>query len=272
MLNIKHLWLTSALLCSTIVSAAPPIAVTILCDSGYPPYSYAENDEAKGLYTDILRAAFARMPAYAVSIRPVPWKRGLLELEHGKAFALYPPYYRPQERPWMAYSQPILEEKLIIVVSPKVARERELKNFPDAYSDLRIGLNAGFIPSQSPDLLRMVERGQIALEEARDNRSNLLKLKLGRIDAYINDKLSILWTQQQLQQSGDLPMSPPAFPAFFEGPTLSTEHGYVGFNKPNNNTFFFYQADFIRSLNEALTTLEHEGVIADITAHYSGRH
>lgn len=94
--------------------------MVILCDAGYPPYSYAEGDEAKGLYTDILRAAFKRMPGYRVDIRPMPWARGLAEVASGRAFALFPPYYRPSERPWMDYSRPMLKEK-VVVLCPSLA-------------------------------------------------------------------------------------------------------------------------------------------------------
>ena len=58
--------LVTWLLCLAVQGTAlaqTPISVTVLCDASYPPYSYAENGEAKGLYSDILRAAFARMPS-----------------------------------------------------------------------------------------------------------------------------------------------------------------------------------------------------------------
>lgn len=261
---LKIICLAMALLSQATRAAPPAIAVTILCDSGYPPYSYAENGQAKGLYTDILRAAFARMPAYQVSIQPVPWQRGLEQLEHGKAFALYPPYYRPQERPWMDYSQPILAETRVIVVAHWVANVRNPADFPGAYAGLRIGLNAGFSPPSDLPTKQMIRRGQLTLERARDNNANLLKLKLGRIDAYINDRLSILWTLQQLRQSGELPAE--AF--FVEGATLSHEQGYLGFTNRDQGTFD-YKADFIRSLNAALVELEREGVIEQLSAGYS---
>lgn len=172
--------------------AQTPISVTVLCDASYPPYSYAENGEAKGLYSDILRAAFARMPGYRVSIRPVPWPRGLAAVEKGTAFALFPPYYRPVERPWMDYSRPILEESVVAFVRSELAQQRAIEDFPAAYAGLRVGLNRGFNIIAAPDYKRMLAAGQVQQSYASDNRTNLLQLKRQRIDVYINDRLSIL--------------------------------------------------------------------------------
>lgn len=78
--------------------ASAPLDLVILCDAGYPPYSYADGDEAKGLYTDILRKAFTRMPEYNVQICPVPWARGLAEvaLAHRPIY-LQPPALAPRQ-------------------------------------------------------------------------------------------------------------------------------------------------------------------------------
>ena len=134
--------LVAWLLCLALngfAQAQTPINVTVLCYASYPPYSYAENGAAKGLYSEILRAAFARMPGYRVSIRPVPWPRGLAALEKGTAFALFPPYHRPVERPWMDYSRPILEESVVAFVRSGLAQQRAIADFPGAYAGLRIG-------------------------------------------------------------------------------------------------------------------------------------
>ncbi|MGH8353674.1 MAG: substrate-binding periplasmic protein, partial [Pseudomonas sp.] len=134
-------------------------------------YSYAENGQAMGLYSDILRAAFARMPAYRVEIRPVPWRRGLAEMAKGSAFALYPPYHRPLERPYIDYSRPILEEKVVVFVRASVARTHRIDDFPAAYAGLRIGLNDGFSLVQDPRYRRMTVRLQGRLYPAPQQRT-----------------------------------------------------------------------------------------------------
>ncbi len=246
--------------------AQMPISVTVLCDASYPPYSYAENGEAKGLYSDIVRAAFARMPGYRVSIRPVPWPRGLAALEKGTAFALFPPYYRPVERPWMDYSRPILEESVVAFVRSELAQQRAIEDFPAAYAGLRIGLNRGFNIIAAPDYKRMLAAGQVQQSYASDNRTNLLQLKRQRIDVYINDRLSILWELQQMRDQ-DL-LGNAGLDWLVEGPRLSSEHGHLGYTRLNPQAYP-YKQDFMQRLDQVLLDLEADGSIARLAAHYS---
>lgn len=246
--------------------AQTPISVTVLCDASYPPYSYAENGEAKGLYSDILRAAFARMPGYRVSIRPVPWPRGLAALEKGTAFALFPPYYRPVERPWMDYSRPILEESVVAFVRSELAQQRAIEDFPAAYAGLRIGLNRGFNIIAAPDYKRMLAAGQVQQSYASDNRTNLLQLKRQRIDVYINDRLSILWELQQMRDQHLLGNT--GLDWLVEGPRLSSEHGHLGYTRLNPQAYA-YKQDFMQRLDQVLLDLEADGSIARLAAHYS---
>jgi polar amino acid transport system substrate-binding protein len=261
--------LVAWLLCLAVQGTAlaqTPISVTVLCDASYPPYSYAENGEAKGLYSDILRAAFARMPGYRVSIRPVPWPRGLAALEKGTAFALFPPYYRPVERPWMDYSRPILEESVVAFVRSELAQQRAIEDFPAAYAGLRIGLNRGFNIIAAPDYKRMLAAGQVQQSYASDNRTNLLQLKRQRIDVYINDRLSILWELQQMRDQHLLGNT--GLDWLVEGPRLSSEHGHLDYTRLNPQAYP-YKQDFMQRLDQVLLDLEADGSIARLAAHYS---
>lgn len=261
--------LVAWLLCLAVQGTAlaqTPISVTVLCDASYPPYSYAENGEAKGLYSDILRAAFARMPGYRVSIRPVPWPRGLAALEKGTAFALFPPYYRPVERPWMDYSRPILEESVVAFVRSELAQQRAIEDFPAAYAGLRIGLNRGFNIIAAPDYKRLLAAGQVQQSYASDNRTNLLQLKRQRIDVYINDRLSILWELQQMRDQHLLGNT--GLDWLVEGPRLSSEHGHLGYTRLNPQAYP-YKQDFMQRLDQVLLDLEADGSIARLAAHYS---
>lgn len=264
-MRILVAWLLCLALQGTAL-AQTPISVTVLCDASYPPYSYAENGEAKGLYSDILRAAFARMPGYRVSIRPVPWPRGLAALEKGTAFALFPPYYRPVERPWMDYSRPILEESVVAFVRSELAQQRAIEDFPAAYAGLRIGLNRGFNIIAAPDYKRMLAAGQVQQSYASDNRTNLLQLKRQRIDVYINDRLSILWELQQMRDQHLLGNT--GLDCLVEGPRLSSEHGHLGYTRLNPQTYP-YKQDFMQRLDQVLLDLEADGSIARLAAHYS---
>ena len=245
--------------------ASPPIEVTILCDAGYPPYSYAEGDQAKGLYHDILRAAFARMPEYRVHIRPMPWARGLAELASGRAFALYPPYYRPSERPWMDYSRSILREKLVVFIRAEVARTLPDERFPQAYGGLRIGQNRGFINILDQNYQLMLARGELHQLYVKDNRTSLAMLYRGRLDAYINDRRSVLWELERMQRDGVFRGS--SLDWVVEGPWLTGEEGHLGYTLVNAAAYP-YKKDFKKRLDAILAELEREGSIVRLAKRY----
>lgn len=245
--------------------ASPPIEVTILCDAGYPPYSYAEGDQARGLYHDILRAAFARMPDYRVQIRPLPWARALAELAKGRAFALYPPYYRPSERPWMDYSRPILREKLVVFLRAEVARKLPDEQFPQAYGGLRIGQNSGFINIPDQTYQRMLARGELQQVFGKDNRTSLAMLYRGRLDAYINDRRAVLWELERMRSDGVLGDNGLGW--IVEGPWLSGEEGHLSYTRRNPQAYP-YKEDFKTRLDAILADLEREGVIYRIVSGY----
>ena len=73
---MKHLVLfvlLTAIFYSRIV-VAEKIAVEILADKTFRPYTYEENGEIKGIYTEIVKIIFERMDGYKVTLRSVSWK------------------------------------------------------------------------------------------------------------------------------------------------------------------------------------------------------
>ncbi|WP_152680203.1 substrate-binding periplasmic protein [Chromobacterium subtsugae] len=235
-------------------AAADVQTVTILTDNGYPPYSYEAAGQAQGIYNDILRAASSQLRSFQIELKPVPWKRGLAELENGKALALSPPYYRPRERPYMQpYSVPMLSEQVVAYCRAAVAQPPR-KRWPDDYRGLRFGNNAGFRPGGDA-FWSMVGQGQIALEEAADVRTNLLKVIRGHLDCYLNDKLAIQLELARLQQQG---LYAPG--ALLLTANVSEEQGYVGFTDRDQGRFP-YKQEFLRQLNQALSDMKRSGQI-----------
>ncbi|WP_157760172.1 substrate-binding periplasmic protein [Chromobacterium violaceum] len=240
--------------------AAAPQTVTILTDNGYPPYSYEAGGQAQGIYNDILRAASDRLSGYRIELHPVPWKRGLAELEAGRALALSPPYYRPGERPFMRpYSVPMLREKVVVYCRAAVMRlPRPV--WPNDYLGLRFGNNAGFRPGGGA-FWALVDLGRISMEEAPDVRTNLLKLIRGHLDCYQNDKLAINMELAKLQRLGLYREGQLA-----EAATVSEEQGYVGFTDRDGGRFP-YKQDFIRELNQVLAGMKRDGTVDRIVGH-----
>lgn len=80
----------SLCLMSTCLHAKPQ-RVTIFADDAYPPYSYAENGRAVGIYPEILRAADVLMTEFEIELQPIPWRRGSSYSKQEEFLLCFPP-------------------------------------------------------------------------------------------------------------------------------------------------------------------------------------
>ncbi len=257
---LKKIFLTTLfVLFSTGAIAAQQ--VTIYCDDGYPPYAYAENGKAAGIYVTILEKAFARMPEYNVSIIPVPWKRGLGMLESGEGFAIFPPYYHPKKRPYLDYSSPILDEVVIVIMREEVSKSMKRERWPEDFYGLTIGNNSGY-QLGGDKFWEAAKQGKLKVDEAPGTESNLLKLGIGRTDCYINDRNAIRVTLSQLKKSGKYDEGG-RHAVLVEGPKVSTEQGFLGITNRDNGKFAFKE-DFVKKFNLEIEKMQKSGEIDSI--------
>jgi polar amino acid transport system substrate-binding protein len=251
--------------CACPARAASPQAVTIYADDSYPPYSFIENGRLTGIYTEIVRRALERLPEYQVQLLAVPWRRGLAMLESGQAFALYPPYFRPQERPYIRYSEPILTEQVVVYCNAATLAKRTLKHWPVDYHGLRIGMNSGFLLG-GPEFDSAAQAGLLTVDQAQGSRANLLKLLRARIDCYLNDRLSILWELERMKTDG---LIDERYQPVSEIAVLSTEQGHLGYSDLAER--YPFRLDFIEKFNAAIRAMRRDGEIKDITARFLRR-
>lgn len=202
------------------------------------------------------------MEGYHVKIEAVPWKRGLSYLEDGTGFALYPPYHRTKERPYIwPYSLPILDEKVIAICRESVFPKNSAIVWPESHYGLTIGINAGF--SIGGDKFgHAVREGKIRLEEGRGNRINILKLGLGRIDCYVNDRLSILWKLRRMKEKGEYEEGK-KHEKLLEGTVIEMEQGFVGFTARDKGKFSF-RDDFVKKLDTIIYNMRKRGELQNI--------
>ncbi len=263
-MTLRHFAAASLLLAAAVAAPAraAEIAVTIYADAGYPPYSWSRDGKPAGLYYEIVKAAVARMEGYRVDIQPVPWKRGMSMLEQGSAFALFPPYFNTRDEPFTwPYSLPLYEEHVVAWCRKDVVARRSHMVWPIDFHGLRIGNNAGFIVGGA-DFDRAVKADKIVLEEARDNQANLIKLGLGRIDCYINDRVSIQWTLALLKRDG-LYQEGGKHAALVEAAVIGVEQGFLGFTDRDKGRFPF-KTDFVKKFDEVIYQMKRKGEIERI--------
>ena len=160
--------------------------VVLYGDENYPPYSFIQDGQFKGIYVEILRRAAEQLqPDYLVELAPISWKRGLLYLEQGTGFGLFPPGIK-QERGYIhEYSVPLYQETVVVFCNANVMKTHP-KQFPEDFQGLTMGANRGFLLSAR--LMNAVYSGIVKIEEANGNESNLQKLARERIDCYVSDR------------------------------------------------------------------------------------
>lgn len=251
------------LCCAAQAGRAADIPVTVYADAGYQPYSYAGKDgEAAGLYAEIVKVAFARMKGYSITIKPVPWKRGMALIKSGTGFALYPPYMNLKEEPFTwPYSLPLYDE-IVVAVCTRDVLAKPRPRWPEDFHGLRIGNNSGFLVG-GDKFLAAVKEGKIRVEEASDTRTNILKLAMKRIDCYINDRISIRWTQNQLAREGKLPPEPVGA----EAVVIATEQGFLGFTDRDGGKYPF-KTDFLKQFNAIVYDMKRTGEIERIARNF----
>lgn len=233
--------------------------VEIIADDHYPPFVYRQGFQSVGLYVQILQAVFQRMPDYEVLIKPMPWKRGLNLMKAGAGFAIFPPYYFPDKRPFLTqYSVPLLEEKIAIFCSKhylqklKHSSEHELK-WPKDFAGAKIGINPGFL-LLGESFWALHYQGFYQIQEGLSNQKNILKVLNGRIDCLANSRMSVFWDLQQLIKKEKLVGAK----ELVEVEVIQVQKGFLAFSEDKLHNYP-YKQDFIKQFNKAFLALKNTG-------------
>jgi len=269
-MGVLKSWLP--LLIPTLCAAAQAadIPVTIYADAGYPPYSYEKDGKPAGLYHDIVRAAFAHMRGYKIEVQPVPWRRGMALIKSGTGFALYPPYMNTKDEPWTwPYSMPLFEERVVAVCRKDVLAAKPRKRWPEDFFGLTIGNNAGFIVGGDA-FDQAVKAGSLRMEEAKDSETNIIKLGLRRIDCYINDRVSIEWTRNQLKAEGKY-SEEAGHAEIAEAVQIAVKQGHLGYTDRDKGRYT-YKSDFVKQFDNAIRLMKRTGEMENITRGFFKQH
>lgn len=241
--------------------------VLILADDAYPPYSYSENEEAKGIYVDMVSAAADQMlDHYMVEILVVPWKRALHAIKQGQALAVIPPYIHYEKRPYIKpYSIALYRENVVAFCHSGItAKHLNNLNNEAHHGEINVGINAGYLILNKA-LQSAVAMGRIKIWENRDTRSNLMKLLANKVHCYLNDRLSIQWELQEMQQQGAVTRFDVSLVS--EVSTVMSRTAHIGYtNNPNHG--FGYKRDFIQRMDKALLELQQSGKADEIIQSY----
>ncbi|UTH75739.1 ABC transporter substrate-binding protein [Chromobacterium sp. IIBBL 290-4] len=175
-------WLAGALLLCWMGWAA---AVELLISTGeYAPWS-GEKLQGDGFVNRVVREAFAR-EGIAVRFDYLPWARALESLRNGSVQASSFWFDDPVKAKEFLYSAPISEHREVLFHR----KDRAVPNWQKLsdLNSLRFGSTRGY--SYTVEFRQLARQGLLAVEEADDDRVNLLKLLAGRIDLFPLDEFT----------------------------------------------------------------------------------
>jgi polar amino acid transport system substrate-binding protein len=225
-----------AMACGLGLANAQALLVDV--DDANPPFMFAREGRAVGVYPALMAAVFKEMKA-DVSIVPKPWRRTLSELDAG--IAGVGGIYKNSERlKRYDYSEPMFVERVSVYsLRADTARYAGVSTLKGK----RVGVIRGW--SYGDDFDEARRAGTMVVEEVNSDAQNFAKLAAGRLDvvlAIVEAAEPHLRTYRAVQLAGSLA----------ENPT------YLAFNKSAGR-----QA-FIEQFNAALSRMKKSGAVARI--------
>ena len=151
----------------------------MLAATEYSPY-YGQQLPNQGVITEIIREAF-KQNGYEAQIKFLPWKRALEMNRRGEVDALYTAWYREERNQWFAFSDPLPIANEIGFFK-RIDRTISYRTIEDL-RPFKIGIVRGY--SNPPEF----DRAGLVTEAVTEDRLNIKKLAVGRIDFVLIDKI-----------------------------------------------------------------------------------
>lgn len=238
--------------------------VVILADDSYPPYSYVENKQLKGIYVDIVNAAAQLMSEhYQVNLLGMPWKRALMKVEKGEVLAILPPYKHIEEREYIwPYSLAIMSETVVAYCQNNINIIDYFDGkFSAPLSVLNIGINSGYMIF-SDDIKAAVADKRMMVWENKSTEANIMKLQSKRLDCYLNDRLAIQY--ELLMLTNTLRLN---FDDVAEALIVMSQTAHIGYSNSDNQKYS-YKNDFINRMDDALQQVKNSPQYSEIIEKY----
>ena len=227
--------------------------VELACDKGYAPYSYKEGKVVKGVYVDVIRAAFNKIKDYDVKFKAIAWKKAVDKVKKGKVVGFFPPYYKKTREAWTRFSEPLLPETTVVFA--KESTHKGKVKFPEDFEGLTVCMNRGFgLDTMGGDkFAQMIKDKKIKHKEGNTNKICLNQVKKNKADFYLNDKLIDISD----------------FPTITRGLSAQKNHGYIGFTLKDKK--YPYIKDFEAKFNKVIIQMKKDGEIDKIINSYKNK-
>jgi len=187
------------LMMMTFVLDGYAYAVTIVYHD-FAPYEYEENNQPAGIVVRIVKKIFKRVEI-PLTLKHLPFKRARKDVKSGKYDGLFILYKTPEREKIYDYTEPVVYSPLVFFTR----KDSEIV-FNGKLSDLKglkIGVFHGYTYGSEFDNFP-----DFTLDSATSHRSNMIKLKGKRTDAYICDRAVGIYSSHIAGTVNDLKILP----------------------------------------------------------------
>ncbi len=240
---MRQLFCIAVALVLTATSAVAEGRKLDIAATEYPPF-YGEEMEGQGFMSEIILEAFDRA-GYQADVKFMPWKRALETTKKGKHDGLYTVWYRPEREEWFVYSDALPANELVFF-----KRKGDDISF-SGYEDLKpytIAVVRGYAAPPG------FEEAGLTTAEGKDDEENLRKLRKGRVDLALIDRIVAQHTINRV-------MPDAAEQLVWLEPPVHVEVQYLVLSKAADD----HQA-ILAAFNGALAEMRADGTLVGIMA------
>lgn len=205
----------------TVTSWRAAAEAVVLVTANYPPFSYEENGEAKGIAVELIREAFSRL-RQEIRIEFVPFARAVELVKNGDADGVFPFAFSEERAVFAQFSS----EKLLSDPGSLFVRTDSALIFTGDYSRLSgysIGMQRG--TNHGPAFMQALSTYGIKTDNAENQEQNIQKLLAGRFDILVGPRLVVSYAARKTGKSSEIKL-------LYSG--ISEGHAYLAMSKRRN--------------------------------------
>ena len=159
-----------------------------MCTEHWPPFVIIEKNKpiTQGSWVVLLNKIFDDLPGYQLNFRITPWKRCLLQIDHGLIDGTFSHFKKPDREVYMNFTDPLILDQSVIWYSTANFESELIWN---EFSDLMphtLGVIKG--ENYSGELDQLINDQQFTIQTVTTDTQNFKKLALGRIDIIIKNE------------------------------------------------------------------------------------
>lgn len=247
---------------------ADVIEVELLADKNYMPYSYLEDGEVRGIYPDIIRAAFSLMPNYKLKLTAVDRIDGISSIQNGDALGLIGVYVRGQDMQSVyPFSFPIGRESVVTICHQKVPSV-STKVWPNDYQSLLVGNIEGFDGWLNYQVRSQNKTKGINFLEVPTTDIAFNMVSRGRLDCSLFDEAAYYYSVKK--HKSDKSTIDNTYTQPVMGTLVFSRPIHIGYSRKGiKDKKFPHAFDLQHALDGAIYTLEESGKSASIRKKYT---